>query len=141
MKSIYEGDAKRTAIIFYEKEDRRNLLTQLVLMLSGFRIADADFEDLMPVLEKGCKFKCFEADKDYLSQRIVAGIKDEIRSLGSKRIKLLIQFCDLDPLSWRDFDPKMDDVEITDVVSQWVSKDEDEDKGLIAVFCANADEG
>ncbi len=58
----------KQGIISYEEKDRKDLLYQLVIMQIGFKFMDVDFNDIMPIFEKGCTFKYINCQKDdYLS--------------------------------------------------------------------------
>lgn len=62
-------------VVYYDEPYRQILLEQLVLMVSGNRIMDADFADIKPIMEKGCRFGWMECEKD------------EIQACGVKLLK------------------------------------------------------
>ena len=103
--------------VIYEKEDRTRLIEQIVLMVSGMREIDVDYEDILSILEKTCRFICTDDSNGDLIPKVVSIAKEMNKAALEKGINdydFLIQLCDFDLFIAGDILNAIDDIEDSD---------------------------
>ena len=108
----------RECRVIYEKEDRSRLIEQMVLMVSGMREKDLDYEfDMLPILEKTCRYICVDDSDSDLIQKVVSAVRElnkTVREKGISDYDFLIQLCDCDMLFAADLYDAIDGIEDSD---------------------------
>ena len=120
-------------IIYYDDADRRKLLEQLVLMFSGYLIADVDLADFMPVFEKNCWFWWTEYKEGELNAKAEKLLEEATKGLEKEDMVLFLQFTngslpEIAALELGD--------EFQDILMQIVTTETEEDTGTLVVFIA-----
>ena len=109
--------ADRECKVIYEKKDRKRLIEQMVLMVSGMRSQDIDYVDMLSILEKTCKFICTDDSKGDLIPKVVSIVKEmnkDAQEKGVSDYSFLMQLCDCDLLFAGDIYNAIDDIENSD---------------------------
>ncbi len=88
----------RECRVLYEKEDRTCLIEQMVLMISGMREKELDYEyDILPILEKTCRFISIDDLNGDIITKVVSVVKEMNKDAMEKGINdynFLMQICD-----------------------------------------------
>ncbi len=144
VKVRYAGDT-REGVIVYDNDDRKRLLEQLTLLVSGQRWRELDYEDIITILEKKCLFKWTDASEEGIAENTLSLLKDMIENEESdEKVNVLLQFSDCKADSVNKFFDEMEelglDIELT-VYDQEVHcydnsmTDPDEDTyGIVSIF-------
>ncbi|MCR5516948.1 MAG: hypothetical protein K6F17_00030 [Lachnospiraceae bacterium] len=72
----------RVGIIYYDIPDRDRVLEQLVLMISGYKILDCDYSEIIDILKKGCVFKWVRFGGSY--DKAIYDINMALKSVKNK---------------------------------------------------------
>ena len=121
----------REGTVFLSVSDRQALLSQLVLMFSGYKFADVDFDDYMPIFEKGCTFRYAECNSEGFDKSLSGLFDDALDGVAPNEVDAFIQVTDGDLEIINNY--KIRD-NLHSVLFQLVSTESGTDKCGIALF-------
>ncbi len=81
-------------VIYYDTPDKHILLEQLVLMFSGYKVMDVDLADIMPVLEKGCKFTWLRCKEEECSKAAMDLVFFVLKGRDNDTVDAFLQITD-----------------------------------------------
>lgn len=119
----------KTGIISHDEGDREALIEQLVLLFSGNRTLDADPMDIMPIFERGCRFKYAKCgDRDFGQHA-----KEFFESMNLESTDLVLQMTNVDLMEGSTFMAEIDRASLY-IVWQIVVTDANDGEKTIAIF-------
>lgn len=127
----------RMGIIYYDEPDRQILLEQLVLMVSGHRNVDSDYADIIPILEKGCRFSWAECRDEEIKDCGIQLTRVAMKESETRETEFFIQITSDSLLqSWELFGAyeEMGEFKRLSFVPQVLYAEDDADLSMIALF-------
>lgn len=124
-------------IIFYDEPDRQILLEQLVLMVSGPRIQDMDWADIIPILKKGCKFswvECRDEDIKDSGIQLTRAVMKKSEEIESEFFIQITSNSLISPSDLLNAYDEMEEFKKISIVPQILFAENDNDLNLIAMF-------
>ena len=117
--------------VFFSVSDRQALLSQLVLMFSGYKIADVDLADYMPIFERGCTFRYSECKSEDYDKSLSGLFDDTLDGVTPNEVDAFVQITDGDLETINNYKIRDD---LHSALFQIVSTESGTDKCKIALF-------
>ena len=130
-------DDSSMGVIYYDEPDRQVLIEQLVLMVSGPRNMDMDYADIIPILEKGCRFSWAECRDEEIKDCGIQLTRAAMKECETKETEFFIQITSdslLPPSELFSAYEEMGEFKKLSFVPQILFAEDDADLSLIALF-------